>query len=94
MNRITAHQWMLASSLLLLGPALRLLPRLAAEDAGRAVWLGALPALPLLLFYARFLSRFWASRPEGGGLGETTLRLLGPRRGRAALFFHLSALPI
>lgn len=88
MNRITAHQWMLASSLLLLGPALRLLPRLAAEDAGRAVWLGALPALPLLLFYARFLSRFWASRPEGGGLGETTLRLLGPRRGRAALFFY------
>ena len=41
MKRITAHQWTLMSSLLLLGPALRLLPRAAAEQAGRAAWLAA-----------------------------------------------------
>ena len=86
MKRITAHQWTLMSSLLLLGPALRLLPHAAALHAERAAWLGALPALPLLLLYARFLSRFWATRPAGTGLGEATLQLLGERWGRAALY--------
>ena len=86
MKRITAHQWTLMSSLLLLGPALRLLPRAAAEQAGRAAWLGALPALPLLLLYGRFLSRFWETRPAGTGLGEAALQLLGARWGRALLY--------
>ena len=86
MKRITAHQWTLMSSLLLLGPALRLLPRAAAEQAGRAAWLGALPALPLLLLYARFLARFWEAQPAGSGLAEATLQLLGPRWGRIALY--------
>ena len=87
MKRMTVHQWTQLSSLLLLGPALRLLPRLAAEQAGRAAWLSVLPALPLLLFYVRFLSRFWEARPAGTGLGEAALELLGPRWGRGALFF-------
>ena len=86
MKRITVHQWTLLSSLILLGPALRLLPRLAAEAAGRAAWLCVLPALPLLLVYVRFLSRFWETRPAGTGLGEAALELLGPRWGRDALF--------
>ena len=86
MKRITAHQWTLMSSLLLLGPALRLLPRAAAEQGGRAAWLGALLALPLLLLYARFLSRFWARLPDGSGLGEAALLLLGEQRGRGLLY--------
>ena len=86
MKRITAHQWTLMSSLLLLGPALRLLPRAAAEQAGRAAWLGALPALPLLLLYARFLSRFWETRPAGTGLAEAAMQVLGPRWGAVALY--------
>ena len=90
MKRITAHQWTLMSSLLLLGPALRLLPRAAAAQAGRAAWLGALPALPLLLLYSRFLSRFWETQPAGTGLGEAALQLLGARWGRAALYILAS----
>ena len=86
MKRITAHQWTRMSSLLLLGPALRLLPGAAAEQGGRAAWLGALPALPLLLLYARFLSRFWETRPAGTGLGEAALQLLGVRWGRVVLY--------
>ena len=86
MKRITAHQWTLMSSLLLLGPALRLLPRAAAEQAGRAAWLAALPALPLLLLYARFLSRVWELRPAGTGLAEALLALPGARWGRIALY--------
>lgn len=85
MKRITAHQWTVMSSLLLLGPALRLLPRLTAEQAGRAAWLAALAALPPLLLYVRFLSRFWQHRPVGTGLSELTMELLGPRFGRGAL---------
>ena len=86
MKRITAYQWTRMSSLLLLGPALRLLPGAAAQQAGRASWLGALPALPLLLLYARFLSRCWQTRPPGTGLGESALQLLGARWGRLALY--------
>lgn len=86
MKRITAHQWMVMSSLLLLGPALRLLPRLPAEQAGRAAWLSALAVLPPLLIYVRFLSQFLAGQDRAAGLGELTLRTLGPRFGRAALY--------
>lgn len=86
MKRITAHQWTLMSSLLLLGPALRQLPRAAAEQAGRAAWLGALPALPLLLLYARFLARFWETRPAGTGLAEAAMQVLGARWGPVVLY--------
>ena len=85
MKKITAHQWMSMSILFLLGPMLRLLPRTAAAQAGRASWLCALPALPLLLLYARFLARFWSTRPAEEGLGEASLAILGPKYGRALL---------
>lgn len=88
MKKISAHQWMCMSSLFLLGPTLRLLPRLAVEQAGRASWLCALPALPLLLVYARFLAAFWEARPAGEGLGEASLTLLGPRLGRSLLLLY------
>ncbi len=88
MKKLSAHQWMSMASLFLLGPMLRLLPRAAAVEAGRASWLCALPALPLLLLYARFLAAFWEARPEGEGLGEASLAILGPRLGRAQLFVY------
>lgn len=85
MKKITAHQWMSLSTLFLLGPMLRLLPRAAVEAAGRASWLCALAALPLLLLYARFLSGFWEKRSVEEGIGEASLSILGPRPGRALL---------
>lgn len=88
MKKISVHQWMSLSSLFLLGPMLRLLPRAAVVQAGRAAWLCALPALPLLLVYARFLADFWQARSAGEGLGEASLSILGPKLGRGLLFFY------
>lgn len=68
-----------------LAPVLRLFPTGATELAGRAVWLCALAALPVLLLYARFLTVLMGRRQEGEGLPELTLRLLGPVQGRLAL---------
>ena len=85
MKRLNAHQWMAISSLILLGPALRLLPQLTAASAGRAAWLAALPALPPLLFYAHLLSRFLEKREAQAGLPELLLQRLGKKAGRAAL---------
>ena len=86
MKKITAHQWMSMSSLFLLGPMLRLLPRAAVLEAGRASWLCALPALPLLLVYGQLLARFWGARGTEEGLGEASLSILGPKLGRGVLF--------
>lgn len=68
-----------------LAPVLRLFPTGATELAGRAVWLSAFCALPVLLLYARFLCVLMGFRREGEGLPELTLRLLGPVPGKLAL---------
>ena len=88
MKRITIHQWFAMGSLLILGPLLRLLPRLAAQEAGRAAWLAGLTALPPLLGYTAFLSRLWMRRREGTGLAELTLELLGEKGGRTVLALY------
>ena len=87
MKRITAHQWSVLSALILLGPALRILPRLTAERAGRACWLAPLAALPPLLLYALFLSRLWAERPADCGFAELAQSMLGERAARPVLLF-------
>lgn len=69
-----------------LSPALRLVPSGTAELAGRAAWVSVPAALPMLLLYMFFLSRFLARRHEGESLAELSLRALGPRLGRAVLF--------
>ena len=85
MKRLNANQWMAISSLILLGPALRLLPQLTAAAAGRAAWLSVLPALPLLLFYAGLFSRWLEKRPARAGLPELLLQALGEKPGKALL---------
>lgn len=85
MKHITAHQWSVLSGVILLGPALRLLPRLPAQYAARSCWLAALIALPLLLLYALLLSRLWENRPEGTGFAELTVQILGPAAARPVL---------
>ena len=74
-------------SLLLLVPALRLVPSASAAVAGRAAWFSVFFALPPLLLYLRFLCRFMDLRREGEGLAELTQRSLGSRLGKAALLF-------
>lgn len=69
-----------------LSPALRLVPSGTAELAGRAAWASVPAALPFLLLYMFFISRFLARRQEGDSLAELTLRALGPRWGKLLLF--------
>ncbi len=73
------------SGLLILSPALRLMPQRAAAVAGRAAWAAALPAFPLLVIYALYLSRLWDRQSRDTGLAEFTLQQLGAKAGRAVL---------
>lgn len=68
-----------------LSPALRLVPSGTAELSGRAAWVSVPAALPLLLGYMYFLSRFVQCRQEGECLAELSLRALGRRAGRPVL---------
>lgn len=69
-----------------LSPALRLVPSGTAELAGRAAWVSVPAALPFLLLYMFFMSRFLARRKSGESLTELSLRALGPLWGRLILF--------
>lgn len=80
-----ARQLLSLGSVVMLSPALRLFPQQSASLAGRAAWLTPLAALPLLLVYMLFLSRFLACRQDGEGLAELTLRALGNVPGRLVL---------
>ena len=72
-------------TMILLAPLLRLVPSKAADIAGRGAWLTAPAALPLMLLYVLFISRFMMARNEGEGLAELSLRCLGGRAGKGAL---------
>ena len=84
-DQFDRRQLLSLSALILLSPALRLIPGMTAAAAGRAAWLCALLAAPLLLLYIRFLCRALAGRLPGEGLPEMGLRALGGRSGRALL---------
>ncbi|MGI5977731.1 MAG: GerAB/ArcD/ProY family transporter [Candidatus Limivicinus sp.] len=74
-------------SVMLLAPALRIVPQSSAEEAGRAGWISVLLSLPPLILYIYFLRSFLSRRQEGEGLGELVLRCLGDKIGRPALIF-------
>ena len=74
-----------AASVMLMAPALRLFPSLAARLAGRGAWVSALAAFPVLAVYAWFLVRFASCAEAGEGAPELIERACGLRLGRAVL---------
>lgn len=80
------RQLMPLATVFFLSPALRLVPSGTAELSGRAAWVSVPAALPFLLLYMLFLSRFLSRRQSGESLAELSLRAMGPRRGRFLLF--------
>lgn len=79
------NQLLSICTVIILAPALRLFPSGPAELAGSAAWLSSAAALPPLLFYVYFLSRFMAPRQDGDGLAELFLTYLGDKAGRVIL---------
>lgn len=79
------RELMTLSSLAMLSPTLRIFPSEAAKLAGRAAWLSALLALPLILLYIRLISWLMARAAEGEGLQHLFLKLPGKFTGKAFL---------
>ena len=84
---LTRRQYYTLCTMALLSPLLHLVPRKTAAEAGCGGWLsGAAALVPLLLFAALLEGILRRGRP-GEGIGEITLRALGPVAGAAVLFF-------
>ena len=86
---VSRRQLLALGTMIFLVPVLRLYPAQTAALAGRAAWVAAPLALPLMLGYVFFLTRLMALREEGEGLAELGLRLLGRVPGR--IFLLLAA---
>jgi len=74
------------ASLMLMAPALRLFPSLAAQLSGKGAWVSALAAFPMLAAFAWFLRRFMLCAESGEGAAELIARACGSRLGRPALW--------
>ncbi|MFR7768155.1 MAG: GerAB/ArcD/ProY family transporter [Oscillospiraceae bacterium] len=82
---LTRRQYYTLCTMALLSPLLHLVPRKTAAEAGCGGWLsGAAALVPLLLFAALLEGILRRGRP-GEGIGEITLRALGPVAGRVLL---------
>lgn len=79
------RQLLSLGSVIMLSTALRIFPQESSVLSGRAAWLTPLAALPILIIYMYFLSRFLSCRNEGEGFAELTLRALGKLPGRFVL---------
>ena len=83
--QLTRRQYYALCTMVLLSPLLHLVPRKTTAEAGCGGWLCALVALvPLLLFTWILEGILHRGRP-GEGIGEITLRALGPVAGRVLL---------
>ena len=70
----------------LMAPAAELLPAVTLPLAGRAAWLSALAALPVVLLIGWGLARLDLRR---GGLAGAVCREMGPWAGKGALLFYI-----
>ena len=89
MNRDYSYnrrQTLCACIVMLLSPALRLVPGRSAYLSGRSAWLSVLAALPILLIYALFLCRFSETLSPGEGADTIVRRCLGEKLGKLMLF--------
>lgn len=87
-EKLTRRQYFALSSLAVLSPALRLLPRESAAIAGSASWLcGVVAYVPLLLF-ALLLNAMLNCRRAGEGMGDLILRALGNVAGKIVLTIY------
>ena len=89
MNRDYSYnrrQLLYACLVMLLSPALRLVPARSAALAGRSAWLSVAAALPILLIYALFLCRLSEKIGSGEGAEVLIRRCLGEKLGKLVLF--------
>ena len=80
------RQLLYACVVMLLSPALRIIPARSAALAGRSAWLSGIAALPILLIYALFLCRFSEKIGSGEGAEVLIRRCLGEKLGKLVLF--------
>lgn len=85
---LTRRQYFALCALVMLSPALRLLPQANTELAGSASWLCGLAAFPPLLLLALLLGAMLRRRREGEGMGDLMLRALGPVAGKIVLALY------
>ena len=83
--QLTRRQYYALCTMVLLSPLLHLVPRKTTAEAGCCGWLCALAALMPLLLFAWMLEGILHRGRPGEGIGEITLRALGPVAGRAVL---------
>lgn len=83
--QLTRRQYYALCTMVLLSPLLHLVPRKTTAEAGCGGWLCALAALVPLLLFAWMLEGILHRGRPGEGIGEITLRALGPVAGRVLL---------
>ena len=83
--QLTRRQYYALCTMVLLSPLLHLVPRKTTAEAGCGGWLCALAALVPLLLFAWILEGILHRGRPGEGIGEITLRALGPVAGRVLL---------
>lgn len=79
--KVSRNQMMALCTVSFLSPTLRLFPANSATLAGRAAWLAAPAALPLMLGYIYLLSKLMDAAGEDEGLAELCLRIMGKKTG-------------
>lgn len=89
-DKLTRRQYFALSSMAVLSPALRLLPREDTAIAGSASWLCGVAAYVPLLLFALLVNAMLNCRREGEGMGDLILRALGSVVGKSCWPFTRS----
>lgn len=84
-EKLTRRQYFALSSMAVLSPALRLLPREGTAIAGSASWLCGIAAYVPLLLFALLVNAMLSCRREGEGMGDLFMRALGSVAGKIVL---------
>lgn len=85
---VTRKQFSAAIFTALLSPLLRVLPRQSVSLAGKAAWLGVVPAFCALLILAALMNALRRRLRPGEGMANLIMRALGPVLGRLLLLLY------